>query len=143
MVSKEIRFRVIFLLVISLATYLVAGCGLLGGNESELEGTKWTLDTIQGEPLAPQFVVTAEFNDGRISGISACNSYGASYTARNGEMAMEAMAVTEMACVDDGVMELEQVYLQLIGTVKAYQVSEDRLDLLDDNGAVVLSYYKS
>jgi heat shock protein HslJ len=81
---------------------LLAGCGLLGSGKSELEGTKWQLQALEGVSPAAQVIITADFNDGRVSGSSGCNSYGAAYTTKDGKLTLDSVAVTEMACEDVG-----------------------------------------
>jgi heat shock protein HslJ len=140
--KNEIRSRLSVLLAAILVISILSGCGLLGENKNELEGTRWQLQSMDGNAPPESVVVTAEFNDGRISGSSGCNSYGAAYTAKDGKLSLDAVAMTEMACQDSGVMDTEQEYLKLLNTAKSYTISTDQLDLLDESGNIVLSFSK-
>jgi heat shock protein HslJ len=121
---------------------LLAGCGLLGSGKSELEGTKWQLQALEGVSPAAQVIITADFNDGRVSGSSGCNSYGAAYTTKDGKLTLDSVAVTEMACEDVEAMRAEQDFLQFLGQVRKFKLDGDRLDLMDDGGTVVLAFAK-
>jgi heat shock protein HslJ len=139
---QEIRFRAIVLLVVFVGTSILSSCSLFGSSQTELDGSRWQLQSLNGSGVAESLVVTAEFNDGRISGSSGCNSYGAGYTAADGKLKVETIAMTEMACLDQGVMETEQQYLASLGGATGYKMTADQLELLDDAGNVVLVFVK-
>ncbi len=140
---KEIRFRGMVYLGVLVLSGIFASCGLLGGSKSELETTRWQLQSLAGSPPPESVVVTAEFNDGRISGSAGCNSYGAAYSAKDGKFSLDAVAMTEMACVDAGVMDTEQQFLGLLSKATGYRLNEDSLELLDDSGATLLTFGKT
>ncbi len=142
MMMREMKSRGMILLVFLLAAYILASCGLLAGTKDDLAGTKWKIETIGGAQPAVNLVITAEFNDGRVSGTSGCNSYGAAYSAKDGKLELTDTAVTEMACEDSYLMESEQTFLTLLGSVRAYQLSDSRLELKDEAGNVVLTFVK-
>jgi heat shock protein HslJ len=140
---KEIRFRGIVLLSVLVASVILSSCGLLPGSKSGLDATKWQLQTMAGNPPPEAVVITAEFNDGRISGSSGCNSYGAAYTIQDDKISLEAIAMTEMACLDEGVMESEAQFLELLGKAKSFQLNEDTLNLMDEAGNTTLTFVKN
>lgn len=139
MALKEMKFRAIVMLLVAVVTFL-AGCGLLGSKQPDLENTKWKIELLDGQAPAVDTVITAEFYDGRVSGSAGCNSYGSSFEAKDGKISFDAIAVTEMACLDDGVMQTEQLFLSLLGQVKGYTLLENRLELLDENDVVLMSF---
>ena len=51
-----------------------------------------------------------------------------------------ALAVTEMACLEEGLMELETRYLNLLGTTKYYAIDGIALALFDSDEDIVLIY---
>lgn len=140
MFVRELKFRAVVLLLLTILAYSAVSCGLIGGSKDDLAGTNWKIETMGGAPPPVEIVITAEFNDGRVSGSSGCNSYGATYMNDNGKLDIGDIAVTEMACLDDGVMQFEQSFLELLGMVGSYSMSESRLDLLDEGGNAVLSF---
>ena len=143
MLMRGVKSRAAVLLLIPVMVFILAGCSLLGGSKDDLAGTKWKIETMGGTPPPVSAIVTAEFNDGRISGSSGCNSYGATYSVDSGKLVLGDTAVTEMACQDAGVMQTEQSFLELLGMVRTYELSESRLDLMDEGGNVVLSFTSS
>lgn len=72
--------------------------------------------------------ITLDVDGAEIGGTSACNSYGGTATIADGKISVGELAVTEMACTADGVMELEQVYLSSLGD-GTYTVDGDTLTL--------------
>lgn len=62
-------------------------------------------------------------------GTSACNSYGGSVQMDGGRLTTDGFAVTEMACVDDEVMQTEQRFLAALVEVTDATVDDDVLVL--------------
>ena len=127
-----------------------------------LEGTQWVLDQ-QATKLAvvtPAVTVSARFSsDGRLSGSSGCNQYGADYTTDGRAMTIGVPIGTLMACAP-AVMRVEQVYLARLpqaesftieGSVLTVETSGDGplvYDALDPEKAVagdwnVINFYRT
>jgi len=140
MFVRELKFRAAALLLLTVLAYSAVSCGVIGGSKDDLAGTKWKIETMGGTPPPVTLIITAEFNDGRVSGSSGCNSYGATYSIDKGKLEIGEIAVTEMACLEDGVMQSEGSFLELLGMVRSYSLSESRLDLMDEGGNAVLSF---
>lgn len=118
---------------------LIAACGLLT-SEDPLAGTKWQLETLNGQDRLPGSVVTLEFADQRLSGSSGCNSYGAGYQIKGEELIIDAVAMTEMACADEGVMGQESAYTKLLGEARKFKVSDTELVLSNANGDPIMTF---
>jgi heat shock protein HslJ len=94
-----------------------------------LEGPTWVLDQKASnlETIAPEFVVTALFADGRVSGSSGCNGYNASYVATRTRLRVTGpVASTLKACSGDA-GNVEASYLARIPTARSYRIRRDRL----------------
>ena len=108
-----------------------------------LVGTSWIL-VAYGDPASPQpapaeVVISAVFSlDGMLSGNSGCNHYNTSYTLQDDQLTLSPIAMTEMACPIG--MEIEQAYLQALGTAQQLEVSGQKLTITYDQGAGVLIY---
>lgn len=137
---QEIRFRATVLIIVFIVTSILSSCNLPGAAKADLEGTRWQLETIDGAAAAAGVVITAEFKDGTVSGSAGCNSYGAGYTSKDGALNLEAVASTQMYCVEEGVMDAEAQFLGALGKVKGYSVANDRLELLDGSGKVLMTF---
>jgi heat shock protein HslJ len=83
--------------------------------------TTWVLisATVDGAPLAlvPGSPVTLTVADGSVGGRAACNSYGGDLTIADGVVTIGSLIQTEMACLDPGVMDLEQAFLAALPRV--------------------------
>ncbi|WP_301665451.1 META domain-containing protein [Methanoculleus frigidifontis] len=141
------------LLVIIAACLVSAGCmgstGAESGGES-LAGSAWTLLSYAAGngtavPVLQGTAITANFTeDGRVTGSAGCNGYGGNYVFDGDRLAITSIASTLMACTEPpGIMDQEARYLDLLGSVAAFQLEGDRLVLLDANGTPVLTYERA
>lgn len=106
-----------------------------GGQEDDLTGTAWQATYPSGgnQPLEP--LPTVNFSNGQVQGTTGCNSYGGEYEITGpGEIRFMPLAVTEMACIDPGVMEQEAQFLQFISQVSTYQRGPTTLTLSTPEG---------
>ncbi len=103
-----------------------------------LDGSEWVLLSLNGQPPVAQ--ATIQFADGQAGGTTGCNHYGGSYQASDDTLTIGQMMMTEMYCVDEGVMEQEQAFTVALGTVTGYRLAAERLELLDAAGNVVLVF---
>jgi len=83
--------------------------------------TTWVLTsgTVDGAALTPiaSAPVTLLVSDGSVGGRAACNSYGGDFTIADGVVTVGSLIQTEMACLDPGVMDLEQAFLAALARV--------------------------
>lgn len=116
-----------------------AGCG--GESSPSLEGTAWRLTGWSVSSQDPSdFTITAEFEDGRIGGKSAVNTYGGAYTTGDdGSFSVGDLASTMMAGPEDD-MQAETDYMTLLAAAQRYQVDGNQLTLLDADGNEALVY---
>jgi heat shock protein HslJ len=111
-----------------------------------LIGTNWVLTSylVGGDAVAgvlPDVEVTAMFDaQGGLSGSAGCNSYSAGYTDADGMLSVGPAVSTRMACAPESVMGQEIAYLSALENIVFYQIRANRLDLLDANGSVLLSF---
>ena len=127
------------LATLTLATIVLlsmAACALPGLPTGDpLKGTSWRLVTLGGAGLIPGTTITATFEDGQVHGSAGCNSYGGSYQVSGDKLTMDAMFMTEMACMDpQGVMDQERQYLELLGIAKTFSLTEGRLEIVTGSG---------
>ncbi|NTW28278.1 MAG: META domain-containing protein [Coriobacteriia bacterium] len=132
------------LIVVVAAAALLAGCTILGGSASRLEGTSWRLVAWSDSAIDPGgFTITAQFADGKITGRSAVNSYGGSYKAgADGSFSSGTIASTLMAGPEPA-MRAESTYLGLLGGASSYKLDGNRLRLFDKNSTESLVFEKA
>jgi heat shock protein HslJ len=136
--------KVVLWLIILATVFLVAGCT----DKSALEGSEWVLTSLRGMPLARDTEITLRFEEqGWLSGFAGCNGYGGGpdsgkYSAtRKGALSIPQIAITVRECHSpEGVMEQETAYVGALTSAASYQVTEDRLEILDAEGETVLVY---
>ena len=82
--------------------------------------------------------ISLEFGaDGTVSGNASCNSYSGSYEADGAAITIGPLAVTERFCADpEGIMDQEQQYLAALQNAQVYAISQARLELRDNSGAL-------
>jgi heat shock protein HslJ len=123
------------------ASVLALACALLTvslsacANTSSLDGTSWRLEGWSLSSLDPRdFTITAIFDDGRVGGTSAVNSYGAEYTTGSGNaFSVGEVEQTLMAGPDDA-MRAEAAYIELLRASSSYKLNGTTLTLYDANG---------
>ena len=130
------------LATLTLATIILlsmAACTLPGLPTGDpLKGTSWRLVTLGGAGLIPGSQITATFEAGQVHGSTGCNSYGGSYQVSGDKLTMDAMFMTEMACMDpQGVMDQERQYLEMLGMAQTFEVSSGQLQVFSAGGEVL------
>lgn len=123
---------------------LSAGCG--NGFDpalSPLLDVTWELEAIEGADAGP-----AEGPEGvpslvfgrepaapaaggrRLSGDTGCNLLGGGYTAAaDGTLALDGLSWTERACLEPGIMELEQAFLDALLAAVSWRMEGSELTL--------------
>ena len=106
-------------------SWVVVSFGLDGADDAVLA------DHDTHHPLRTRWV--------QVSGTSGCNSYGGT-TVFSGEagIAFGDLAWTEMACMDDGVMDQEQRFFQALARIDGFALSADSLVLDAADGSAVI-----
>lgn len=117
----------------------VAAFAIFGG-ATALEGTSWRLIQMPGTSVDPtQFVITAAFDHGKISGNSGVNTYSGTYSiSRSGSFAVGDLASTLIAGPADA-MQAEQTYTQRLREAHSY-MKDTRLTLFDSQGKTLLVF---
>jgi heat shock protein HslJ len=110
------------------ATGAAAGSGV---TSTRLEGSTWVLDQEASnlEVIAPQFAVTALFEDGRLSGSSGCNTYNTAYTATRTRLRVTQPVASTLKSCSQPANNVEASYLARIPTARSYRVHRDRLTI--------------
>jgi heat shock protein HslJ len=100
-----------------------------GVTTTSLEGPTWVLDQKASnlEVIAPQYVVTATFDNGNLSGSSGCNRYNTTYTARGSRLSVSRnISSTLIACNQDA-SNVESSYIARLPTARTFSISDGRL----------------
>jgi heat shock protein HslJ len=107
----------------------LSGCG--GDPSTLLQGPEWVVEAINGAGLVERSRVTLQFGaDGRVSGRSSCNSYGAEYALTGEGLSVSKAAGTMMACPPE-LMRQEALFLDLLQNVRRFDLSPDGALILE------------
>ena len=147
------RKNVFLPLAIIVLLLAAAGCGPINivpdtGPEAtpeeapSLTGTEWVLRLINNREPLQGAEVTLSFDETTAGGTAACNSYGGDYTTGpGGTITFGEIVQTLMLCTEpDGIMELEEDYINTLNLAESYRVINDRLEILDQAGSVILEF---
>jgi heat shock protein HslJ len=107
----------------------------------DIEGTSWSVEqlAVDGSLVDPieGTVITADFEDGGVSGIASCNNYFGSYETDGDSITFGPMGTTLMAC-EDAVSAQEIAYLSNLGSADTFDVDGDTLTLSQGDTVLVV-----
>jgi heat shock protein HslJ len=96
-------------------------------------GIAWALETGTVDGAAMTVVdghlITLTITGDEASGTAACNGYGATVTISGSEIEFDELAMTQMACTPDEVMDSELLYIEALPRVETYSANADSLTL--------------
>ncbi|OFW65778.1 MAG: hypothetical protein A2Z12_04380 [Actinobacteria bacterium RBG_16_68_21] len=130
------------LIVLAMGTMACAEQASVGGSDP-FGSITWqlTAGSVDGNTLIPigGSPVTLRVDGEQVGGTSACNSYGGPLSMGEGTVTIgPAIHMTEMACLAEGVMELEAAYLGAIARVTS--AVREATDLVLRGDAVELRF---
>jgi heat shock protein HslJ len=108
-------------------------------NSNTLDGTSWTLATLNGQPALPVTTVTLNFAAGKAAGTDGCNRYTGSYTADGANIKFSQLASTMMACAEP-IMKQASAYTQALSQATTYKADVKQLVLYDANGKELATF---
>lgn len=105
---------------------LLSACATEGSAPADrLTGRTWQATYLNQQPVTTSAPVTLSFSDGRASGRSGCNRYSGTVTVGDGTIRFAEIMATKMACVDEGAMQTESTFLQVLGAATTWSLSSD------------------
>lgn len=87
--------------------------------------TVLTMHNIDAMTIAPQFSFYAKDNSFR--GNTGCNSVFGSFSSEGQEIVLNDLAVSEMYCDGEGIMEIERAFLNILKNIGSYKLTEETL----------------
>ena len=130
-------------LLVSLAGVASAQSPAASPAAPTLVGTEWHLvSTGSGgtqTPVPAGVTATLQIDGTLAGGTGGCNRYMAQVTSSDTALSFGDIASTMMACPEPQ-MSFETAYLAALGTVTAYTIADQTLNLLDASGNAVLVY---
>jgi len=111
-----------------------------------LNGTAWRLSSYLRQDgiqisVSNNTRISAIFGNGNIiTGSSGCNSYSGQYYLTGTNLSFSQIAVTQMPCQDNGIMETGLTYIKLLEQVQIVSGQEKNLYMSDKNNTTLLVY---
>ena len=134
--KEKFVFFAVFAVVVLFGMVALQSCAPAG---TDLAGTRWNVTEINGQPMLENAPVTMEFNESEVNGKAACNSYFATYTVNGDRLTFDAIGQTEMYCMDEGVMDMETLFLRSLSKTDTFVVDGSQMTItLTDGGSIVL-----
>ena len=106
----------------------------------------WVLDLVDDRPLIEERVVTLRIIGNGLDGYDGCNRYGGviedetPVAGADGVFSRPPLARTERGCEGGGIMEQADAYISALRRGERYRVADDRLEILDGEGATRLVF---
>lgn len=113
-----------------------------------LDNTDWILQSLYGRSILKDAPIILKFSEGFASGESGCNQYfnGDSTMkykiSAHGDLKIYFVYTARLCPSPQGVMEQEKAYLEALSSVAGYNLTEDRLELKDERGDIILVFTK-
>ncbi|GAP12625.1 heat shock protein [Longilinea arvoryzae] len=107
-----------------------------------LNDTTWILSSLQGQPALLDKTVTLNFEDGTLSGTDGCNSYSTAYQISGEKLTIDKNIISTMMACADPIMQQASAFSAALIKTAAYQIKDQELSLLDENGQVLAIFTK-
>ncbi|MCB8992068.1 MAG: META domain-containing protein [Ardenticatenaceae bacterium] len=112
--------------------------------DTQLFETLWVLQSYGGQtPVADTTPTLTISKDWQLGGSTGCNSFFGSVTRDGDAWQVGPMGMTEMACMDGGVMEQETAVINLIQSVTSHTLAAGSLTLHAPGGDLVYAPAKN
>lgn len=117
---------------------VVGGLALTACGGGNIEGTSWTLETLDGGAILTGSAINLSFSSDTARGSGGCNEYFGGYETSGDSISFGPLASTERSC-GQGLDQQEVAYLAALQSAEAYQVSGDRLEISHSGGTLVFA----
>lgn len=105
---------------------------------SGIAGVKWRPTYIGADSVPKDTVMFVRFGvDGTVKGHGGCNTFFGSLEKADEGVAIGPLGATRMAC-DKAIMDLEMTFMDALQNAKKFEISAQRLHLLDDENKLLI-----
>lgn len=118
------------------------------GAPTSLAGTQWNLSSFSESGIDTPVVAgtepTLEFQEGgQAVGMGGCNQFGAQYSTSDNQLDIIEIITTEIACLEEGVMEQEQRYYQALQSADDFELLDSELRINYGGGQGMLIFTRA
>jgi len=115
------------------------------GEQSYITGswicTGYRAGTALQSPITGTEIIADFGTNGMVTGTTGCNVYFAEYVAGDTSLDIENAGMTEMYCLGpDGIMEQEQLFLNLLCSAETFDITNGQLKIRDATGRKILLF---
>ena len=120
-----------------ITTLFLLALTAFAAQDSSFEDRDWKLTELNGAKLPDgvKVIPHMKFAQGRVTGNAGCNQFFGSYQAHGSALKVEKIGATMMACAPP---DVEQPTLKALAAVERYQLVKETLELLNQDGKIVL-----
>lgn len=119
-----------------------ATCAAFATSTASFTATFWRLVEVEEHAVVPQPAEEdaphVQFTAGEVSGYSGCNRFFGRATRHRDELHFGVIASTRRACPSRAAADFERRLLGALSRVASFSVRGEALELIDDNGAVLV-----
>jgi heat shock protein HslJ len=105
-----------------------------------LAGSAWLLETLGGQPPAPDTQITLGFEADTLAGSDGCNRYRGSYRTDGDTISVDENIVSTMMACPEPAMQQASAYLAALKQAATFKLEGERLTLLDAAGAPLATF---
>jgi heat shock protein HslJ len=110
------------------------------GSTPSLNGTKWRLTHLAGQPVLTETEVTLNLDDGVLGGNDGCNSYGGSYLSEGNTIKVGTDIISTMMYCNEQIQTQTNAYYQALLEAATFKLSGEKLSLLDSSGTILAEF---
>jgi heat shock protein HslJ len=103
--------------------------------DEQFGGKTWVLtaygesDNLMSVPAGVEVTLEMDLKEDRVAGVSGCNNYFGSLKTSDEGYRISGLGGTRKMCSEEAVMQMEAMYLDMIGKVTGYGISNDLLTM--------------
>jgi heat shock protein HslJ len=134
--GDEMKTIKTILVIIMVMGILLTACG----SAPSLNGTKWRLTRLAGQPALTETEVTLNLDDGALGGNDGCNSYGGSYTSEGNTIKVGTDIISTMMYCNEQIQTQTNAYYDALLKAVTFKLTSGKLSLQDSSGTVLAEF---
>ncbi len=104
-----------------------------------LNDTIWIANSLNGQPPLEGSELTLGLFNGQVIGSAGCNRFSGRYETSGESFTFGPLATTGVPCPQI-LLQQQVAYLETLASVASFQVADEQLLFMDENGESILSY---
>jgi len=105
---------------------------------ADLDGRSFSSTAVEGQTLVEGSTITLDFADGRVAANAGCNTLTGGYEIDGGDLSVDQLASTMMACEDD-LQRQDEWLSEFLSAGPNVDLTDDALTLSSDDVTLTLT----